>query len=103
MLPEVVDYTGGQFALQRNQVALSLAPTKEEMVLAEALWDDLLRKASDRSFTSDAKDTYGALKEREPRIKELTDRLSMIRAFPGECEFCPLRSTRKRRNKRRGG
>ena len=100
-VPEVDERKGG-FGLFRGGVTLSLAPTKEAMESARVRWGELLPKATSWSLTSNAKLAYRALKNMEPNIKELTDRLSMIRAFPGECEFCPLRSTRRRRNNPRG-
>lgn len=102
-VPQVTKFgEAGGFALYLGNSRLTVG-SREDMDQAEKLWVTWRTEASSCSFTVKARKDYQALREMEPQVKELVDRLGLIEAFPGVCEFCPLRTVVGRKNLRRRG
>jgi hypothetical protein len=100
--PTVSEYSTGS-GLMILQLGSWYSPTgsREDMERAKESWVVIRTESCKRPSKATAQRAYQALKEMEPRIKELVDRLGLIRAFPGECEFCPLRLVSRRSRGRR--
>jgi hypothetical protein len=102
--PRVTDYSAASeiMALFLGSSYMVIG-SREDMERAKESWVASRTEGSKRPFTANAQSAYQVLREMESQIKELVDRLSLVRAFPGVCEFCPLRTVRRRRRLRRGG
>ena len=74
--------------------------TEDQVQQAMRLWKCMTASLTTGISLQRIRDPLEDLRELQPRIEQAAEQLELIEGFPGECQFCPLRSVTSRRRKR---
>ena len=74
--------------------------TEDQVQQAMRLWKCMTASLTTGISLQRIRDPLEDLRELQPRIEQAAEQLELIEGFPGECQFCPLRSVTIRRRKR---